>query len=296
MPYLDAPLARPLAHPRAGLAHAYEGLWDSLMDALLDERPFVVGLAAAAAAQLLAPAPAEPGAAAAPPPAASPAAPAATPAGFMRGRVADRAARRLSAALGPVLEMCALVPTPGQVAVCDLLLALVQRCLAQTLADAAGVCAPPSPPEGVPVPDLGSLVSYAAAYLAALLQSGDPAARVEACGAVLVMAGDLAEAGPAAAGGAGGLPQSLVVEAALGLVGMRDREYVEAGLADVVELLVRALPALLVRVGGEAEGLGAEGWEGWDGTGGGVGAEGWGRACSCARQRPWAVGGTGAGG
>ncbi|KAG2451357.1 hypothetical protein HYH02_003961 [Chlamydomonas schloesseri] len=241
-----------------GLANAYEGLWDAISDALLDERPFVVGLAASAVAQLLAWGSGDAAAASTfsgaagsedgPSADATAAATAAggTSAGFMMCRVADRASQRLAAALGPVLEMCSLVPAAGQVAVCDLLLALVQRVLAQVLRAAAGdATALPPPPTGVPVPNLASLVSSAATYLAGLQQAGDAAARTEACGAVLSLAADLAAAGPPAAAAAAGLPAAQVLDAVQALLALREREYMEAGLADMCEVVVAALPALL---------------------------------------------------
>lgn len=253
----------------AGLANAYEGLWDSVSDALLDERPFVVGLAASAVAQLLAWGSGDAAAASAFSGAAGgedgPAADAtaaataaiATSAGFMMCRVADRASQRLAAALGPVLEMCSLVPAAGQVAVCDLLLALVQRVLAQVLRAAAGdATALPPPPTGVPVPNLATLVSSAAAYLASLQQAGDAAARTEACGAVLSLAADLAAAGPPAAAAAAGLPAAQVLDAVQALLALKEREYMEAGLADMCEVVVAALPALLVRRWGLRVGAG----------------------------------------
>ncbi|GFR43566.1 hypothetical protein Agub_g4660 [Astrephomene gubernaculifera] len=228
-----------------GLAHAYEGLWDALTDSLLDERPFVVGLAAAATAQLLALgidddvgsfSSSGAGTTGSSP---SPSAGTTSPAGFMMSRLADRAAQRLATALGPVLETCGLVPAPGQVAVCDMLLALTQRMLVQTLRPAAA-----PPPPGIPVPTLPALVASAVSYLSTLLHSGDVAARTEACGAVLALAADLAAAGPAAAGAAAGLPQSLVLEAVQGLLELQEREMVEAGLADMGEAVAAALPAL----------------------------------------------------
>ncbi|KXZ43330.1 hypothetical protein GPECTOR_94g652 [Gonium pectorale] len=230
-----------------GLANAYEGLWDAVSDSLLDERPFVVGLAAAAIAQLLASGDSGDvssfsGAADA---AATGAADSSSPVVFMLGRLADRAAQRLTAALGPVLEMCGQVPAPGQVAVCDMLLSLTRRSLCDTLRAASGLPGAGPPPPGVPVASLESLVAAVAAYLSTLLQSGDTAARTEACGAVLALAADLAAAGPAAAGAAAGLPQAMVLEAANALLQLQEREFMEAGLADMCEAVAAAVPALL---------------------------------------------------
>ncbi|KAG2485866.1 hypothetical protein HYH03_015449 [Edaphochlamys debaryana] len=244
---LMLPEVQAAAASSSGLANSYEGLWDALSDSLLDERPFVVGLAAAATAQLLAwgtsgDASGFSGAGEA---AAASSASSASPAAFMMAHVADRAAQRVAAALGPILETCGLVPAPGQVAVCDMLLALVQRMLASELRVAAGGPAPPPPPPGVPVPTLPSLASSVAAYMSGLLFAGDAAARTEAAGAVLALAADLAAAGPVAAVAAAGLPQALVLEAVQALFLLREREFVEAGLGDMCEAIAAALPALL---------------------------------------------------
>ncbi|GIL47491.1 hypothetical protein Vafri_4310 [Volvox africanus] len=236
-----------------GLANTYEGLWDEVTDSLLDERPFVVGQAAAAAAQLLAFG-IDGGAnsfsgvhiiasAAVNGPAVS--GDGSSMIGFMMSRFANRAALRLSTALGPVLDMCSRVPAPGQVAVCDMLLALTRRVLMNTVrAAAAGEAAPPMP-AGVPVPNLASLVTSVASYLANQLHSGDAAACTEASGAVLELAADLAAAGPAAGGAAAGLPQCLTLGAVDALLQLQDRELMEAGLGDICEVLSDALPALL---------------------------------------------------
>ncbi|EFJ51013.1 hypothetical protein VOLCADRAFT_103652 [Volvox carteri f. nagariensis] len=235
----------------AGLANAYEVLWDEVMDSLLDERPFVVGQAAAAASQLLAYGIAggvggfsgvyDAGGATA----AGAYGDSSSLTSFMLSRIADRAALRLSAALGPVLEMCSMVPGPGQVVVCELLLALTRRLLTHPLRAAAVGAVPWPPPAGVLVPNLASLVTSVAAYLANQMQSGDAAARAEACGTVLELAADLTAAGPAAGGAAAGLPQGLILGAVDALMQLREREFVEAGLGDICETLADALPALL---------------------------------------------------
>lgn len=245
-----------------GLANAFESLWDELTDSLLDEKPFVVGQAAAATAQLLACGIA--GGAAAFSLASDAGGVSCTAlskdggslTSFMMIRLADRAALRLSIVLGPVMEVCGLVPAPGQVAVCDMLLALTRRVIAYTLRAAAGGGSDvSSAPSGVPVPSLASLVSSVASYLATQMQSGDTAACTEACGAVLELAADLAAAGPAAAGAAAGLPQWLILGAADSLIQLREREFVEAGVGDICEVLAEALPAMLVRRSGSACGL-----------------------------------------
>ncbi|GIL98007.1 hypothetical protein Vretimale_3427 [Volvox reticuliferus] len=235
-----------------GLANAYEGLWDEITDSLLDERPFVVGQAAAATAQLLAfgidggasgfsgahiVGAAGNGQAGG--------GDGSSFVGFMMSRFANRAALRLSTALGPVLDMCSRVPAPGQVAVCDMLLSLTRRVLVNTVRTAAAGEAAPPLPTGMPVPSLASLVTSVASYLANQLHSGDAAACTEACGAVLELAADLAAAGPAAGGAPAGLPQGLILGAVDALMQLQDRELVEAGLGDICEVLSEALPALL---------------------------------------------------
>lgn len=91
---------RIMLHPRAGFAGTFEETFDELMDALLDEQASVVSAAVAATTQLLD---------------AGLAADTRTDPGFMLHRVSGRAAMRLAAALGPILEMCGTQPQPAQV-------------------------------------------------------------------------------------------------------------------------------------------------------------------------------------
>ncbi len=216
----------------------------------------MVGLAAGAAAQLLTADLPGPGAtAAAAAPGASDVGSAPSAAAFMMNRIADRAAQRLSAALGPILEMCALVPAPGQTSVCNMLIALTRRVLLQTVRAAAspgGLSGVPAP-QDVLLPSLANLVASVVGYLAPLLESGDVGAKTEACATLLAVAGDLAAAGAPAVGAAACVPQALLLEAVGGLLGQREREFVEAGLADMCDSVAGVLPALTVSEGqGEA--------------------------------------------
>lgn len=84
----------------AGFAGTYEELWDQLLDALLDEQGVVVEAASTASAQLLN---------------AGLAADARSDVGLMLHKVSGRAAMRLGAALGPILEMCGTLSYASQV-------------------------------------------------------------------------------------------------------------------------------------------------------------------------------------
>ena len=151
----------------AGMANQVQEHWQVLSDALLDEAPEVVSGAVGAVTALLQ---AGLGAADADPP------------GFLLRRLAAITAARVSAALGPVLQMAGLVPVQAQSLVARLLLLLVGEAVragrwSSTVAGSEGVAGlQPS----TLLPSAGMLAQAAVAHLSDLQQSADPAVQLEA--------------------------------------------------------------------------------------------------------------------
>ncbi|MEW5312729.1 MAG: hypothetical protein WDW38_004341 [Sanguina aurantia] len=250
------------AHSTPGLAASLEALWDSCGDALLDLESVVVATAVQAVTRLFRAAMSlsegGDGAAAA----------ADSGAGYVLCRLAARQALRVATALGPVLEMCQLLPYALQAHV-----AVMLPLLAGTVA-----AAPPQPPAilgAAPLPPAASLrviLPASTAYLLRHIHSIHSGTCLEACrqliqihrtfgrpepgsGAPVADLGtgsrssgwggaDAAVGMASLVGVSEGLSSSDVQCVVAALLQMRERQLSEAGLAEVALVVAQALPLL----------------------------------------------------
>ncbi|MEW5299612.1 MAG: hypothetical protein WDW36_002608 [Sanguina aurantia] len=232
------------AHSTPGLAASLEALWDSCGDALLDLESVVVATAVQAVTRLFRAAMSlseggEPGAAAAD-----------SGAGYVLCRLAARQALRVATALGPVLEMCQLLPYALQAHV-----AVMLPLLAGTVA-----AAPPQPPAilgAAPLPPAASLrviLPASTAYLLRHIHSIHSGTCLEACRQLIQIHRTFGRPDPGSGAPAAGTASLVGVSEGLSgsdvqcvvaaLLQMRERQLLEAGLTEVALVVAQALPLL----------------------------------------------------
>lgn len=213
--------------------------WDDIVDALIDSEPQVVLSAVGGMVRLLQ--------------AVDSTSPL-TGQNHLLQNQANRAVQRAASCLGPVLEMCSLLPNAGQVCVAimlrGLVLALHHMQPHAFVPGKAGGAAKDSLPdwdggEAKPlVPSLSSALSAACSYLHTHVRSADPAVRLECARSLLDIVWGCKESPE---GVCVELVSSSWVEAAIGaLLELRDRQLVEAGLEEVVFTIARHLKSLPV--------------------------------------------------